>query len=378
MRSRGAAWAQGSTQCRRAAADPRRAQVTPIPGTALEEILSDALPALASLQAAAARGPAIVKADLPRFEQTSGRLAVGSSELLGELRADVFHSVGPRYGHGVLYGIGFTEGLIDALRVTHTFQRSPDPFAQIAGPALPLLFDAQPGRSAGCFAGALREPIESRLHLERFGASGDPICFVSAGYAAGWYTELLGETVLVRERSCRARGDAECSFEARPLAAWSGDGFIDELVPYLDVSALRARAQASLPPEREPDAEGGLFGSFDPLSPAVHVWGPVMILPYSGADDSAAAIETIMGDVGPDQVRVVIVDVLGMQLDSLELAGLSKVLTYVRSHEMESILVGMPRRQTQRMGRVLDSTLCVDDMKQGIALGFQMVHASTS
>ena len=313
------------------------------------------------------------------LEPTSGRLAVGSPELLSELRWDVFQSVGARYGQGVLYGIGFTEGLIDGLRVTRTFQGTPDPVAQLAGPPLPLLFDPQPARSPGCFSGRLHEALEARLHLERFDASQDPICFVTAGYAAGWYTELLGQTVLVRELSCRARGDATCSFEARPLEQWSGDRVIGELVPYLDVSALRARAQASLPEEREAEsAEGDLFGSFDPQSPAVHVWGPVMILPYSGADDSAAAIDTIMGDIGADQVRVVIVDVLGMRLEPLELAGLSQVLTYLHAHEMESILVGMPRRETQRMGRALDSTLCVDDMKQGIALGFQMVHASTS
>jgi hypothetical protein len=321
-----------------------------------------------------------MKPGIARLERTSGRLAVGSVELLGELRWDVFQSVGARYGHGVLYGIGFTEGLIDALRVTRTFQHGSDPVAQLAGPVLPLLFDPQPGADAGCFHGSLRDPIEGRLHLERFGTPQDPVCFVTAGYAAGWYTELLGQTVLVRELTCHARGDHACTFEARPIDAWNGDRVIAELVPYLDVSALRERARASMSDDGEPevDAEGDLFGSFDPNSPAVHVWGPVMILPYSGADDSAAAIETIVGDVGPDQVRVVIVDVLGMNLDSLELAGLSQVLTYVRAHEMESILVGMPRRETQRMGRALDSTLCVDDMQQGIALGFQMVHASTS
>jgi hypothetical protein len=316
----------------------------------------------------------------PRFERPGGRIAVGSPELLSELRWDVFQSVGARYGHGVLYGIGFTEGLIDALRVTRTFHGSAEAVAQLAGPALPLLFDPQPGRGHGCLTGRLREPLEARLHLERFGASEDPICFVTAGYAAGWYTELLGLTVLVREHGCCGRGDAACSFEARPLEHWNDDAVIGELIPYLDVNALRERAQASLPDERsaESAAEGDLFGSFDPQSPAVHVWGPVMILPYSGADDSAAAIETIVGDVGAGQVRVVIVDVLGMHLEPLELAGLSQVLTYLRAHEMESILVGMPPRDTQRMGRALDSTLCVDDMQQGIALGFQMVHASTS
>jgi hypothetical protein len=320
-----------------------------------------------------------MKPDIAGFEQTSGRLAVGSTELLGELRWDVFQSVGARYGHGVLYGIGFTEGLIDALRITHAFQQEAEGVAQLAGPVLPLLFDPQPGPEAGCFTGSLHHSIEARLHVERFGPADEPICFVTAGYAAGWYTELLGQTVLVRELTCHARGDHACTYEARPLEAWSDDRVIAELVPYLDVAALRERACASLPDAAGPDApEGELFGSFDPSSPAVHVWGPVMILPYSGADDSAAAIETIVGDVGPDQVRVVIVDVLGMQLDSLELAGLSQVLTYVRAHQMESILVGMPRRETQRMGRALDSTLCVDDMREGITLGFQMIHASTS
>ncbi len=320
-----------------------------------------------------------MKPGLP-YERQSGRIAVGSPQLLSELRSDVFQSVGARYGQGVLYGIGFTEGLIVALRVTRTFQDSADPVAQLAGTGLPLLFEPQPGRSAGCLSGRLREPLEARLHLERFGASEHPICFVTAGYAAGWYTELLGQTVLVREHACRGRGDAACSFEARPLAGWDGDPVIEELIPYLDVDSLRERAQKSLPQELAPESarEGDLFGSFDPQSPAVHVWGPVMILPYSGADDSAAAIETIVGDVGVGQVRVVIVDVLGMHLEPLELAGLSQVLTYLRAHEMESILVGMPRRETQRMGHALDSTLCVDEMKQGIALGIQMEHASTS
>ena len=94
-----------------------------------------------------------MKPGLP-YERHSGRIAVGSPELLSELRWDVFQSVGPRYGHGVLYGIGFTEGLIDALRVTRTFQGCTDPVAQLAGPALPLLFED----------GACGSPLVQRRH----------------------------------------------------------------------------------------------------------------------------------------------------------------------------------------------------------------------
>lgn len=318
----------------------------------------------------------------PPFEIVgAGRLAVGSPQALSELRRDVFRSVGPRYGTGILYGIGFTEGLIDALRVVQSFdgQGRGRGEPQLAGPVLPLLFEPSHGRIETRFAGALHRSIEAELHAHSFSAAQDPICFVTAGYAAGWYTELLDAQILVKETTCVGRGDAHCSFEARRLDDWTGDASMAEILPYLDISALRARARSAAAAQDSASMEDGddeAMMCSDPSSPAVHVWGPVMVLPYSGADDCSVAIDTIVGDIGAGQVRVVLVDLLGMRLDSIEAAGLTQLLAYVRGHEMESIVVGISRLEGSRLGVPVTSTLCVPDMAEGIALSFQMLNDS--
>lgn len=310
----------------------------------------------------------------------SGRLAVASSDALRELRRDVFLAVGPAYGKGILYGIGFSEGLVDALHVIRAFDADAGPRdpARLAGPGLPLLFEPAALSGPRGFQGRLRNPIEAHVHGHCFPDALDPVCFVSAGYAAGWYTELLGTPVLVKEIECWGCGHERCLFEARPLREWveDGDGAIRELLPYLDVEALRERARSSLPDASCSGEEE--TPRFDPRSPAVHVWGPVMILPYSGAADCSAAIDTIVGDVGAGEVRVVLVDLLGMRLDPIEAAGLTQVLAHLREQQMESILVGLSSTEGHRLGVPVSSTLCVPDMAHGIALGFQMVQSSFS
>jgi len=317
---------------------------------------------------------------MDRFDVSgAGRLAVGSLEALSELRRDVFRSVGPRYGTGILYGIGYTEGLIDALRVLRAFEEPAHARPSLAGPALPILFEPSGGKLEGRFGGRLVHSVEADLHGHSFGAPEQPVCFVTAGYAAGWYTELLGTPILVKETCCRARGGEHCLFEARRADDWDSDPWIAEVRPYLDVEALRKRARANLERlESGSTYEEENLATFDPTSPAVHVWGPVMILPYSGADDCSAAIDTIVGDIGSGQVRVVLLDLLGMRLDSIEAAGLTQVLAYLHYHEMESILVGLSSHEGTKLGVPLGGTLCVSDMAEGIALGFQMLNERTS
>jgi len=323
-----------------------------------------------------------VTVDMARFNGSgAGRLAVGSEDALADLRRDVFKSVGPRYGSGILYGIGYTEGLIDALRVAQQFDSTTATSPCLAGPPLPLLFDPNTGRLSGRFRGDLTGSIEARLHAQRFGSSEAPVCSVTAGYAAGWYTEILATPILVKETACSGKGDSACCFEARPADQWDEDPEMAEVLPYLDIPALRERARAALASAAQASAtleDADSLATFDPSSPAVHVWGPVMILPYSGADDCSAAIDTIVGDIGSGQVRVVLLDLLGMRLDSIEAAGITQVLSYLQHHEMESILVGVSRNDGTRLGLPVCDTLCVSDMAQGIALGFQMVYERSS
>jgi len=317
-----------------------------------------------------------IQPSAPSFEIPS-RVAVGSPGVLSELRHDVFRSVGPELGQGILYGVGFSEGVIDALRVVKEGRR-PAQRDRLCGPALPILL--QPASSdARRLCGTAPGALEAKLHLERFDASADPICVVTAGYAAGWYTELLDEPVLVREHHCHACGDALCRFEARRVEDWGDDARIGELAAYLDIRALRARARELLDDDdTESNDEGDLFGSFDSLSPTVHVWGPLMVLPYSGAADCAAAIDTIVADVGAGHVRVVVVDVLGMRVEPLEMAGLTRVLAYARDNDMEAVVVGIAPQASGVLGGDLSNALRADSLTQGITLGFQMVHTSLS
>ena len=117
-----------------------------------------------------------------------------------------------------------------------------------------------------------------------------------------------------------------------------------------------------------------MLGRFDPMSPAAHIWGPVMILPYSGGADSADALETIQRDVGPDQVRVVLVDMTGARVGALEAMGLARLLDRVEGLGVEPILVGLDRNATGLLpsGRGLSQPLVARDLAEGIALGFQI------
>lgn len=324
-------------------------------------------------------GPGIPKG----VEDSPGRLAVGDRSALSELRCDVLNSVGPDYGHGILYGIGFTEGLIDALRVVRRLQSGAAPGSGSAlltpGPALPILFDPVRGRIQTRFGGTVANSIEAEIHCSHYGPAATPSCSVTAGYAAGWYTELLGETILVCERSCRACEDKTCRFEARRLEDWEGERAIAEILPYLDIVALRERAERAISDEGEGpiEVEGELFGSFDPASPAVHVWGPLMILPYSGAEDSRAAVDTILCDVG-EQLRVVVIDVAGMHIAPLEAIGVLAVIEYARAQGLEPIVAGLPADAPLPAGAALWGTLQADDIPAAIALGFQVAHPSAA
>ena len=70
------------------------------------------------------------------------------------------------------------------------------------GPGLQLLFSARGLTPDRRFTGALHGSVEATVHRKRYGNAHEPICHVTAGYCAGWYSALFGEFVLVRELDC--------------------------------------------------------------------------------------------------------------------------------------------------------------------------------
>lgn len=297
---------------------------------------------------------------------------------LARLRRNAIESVGRPYADGILYGIGLSQGMLDGLKVARSFAGSLGGAPRHAGAGLPLLFAPGRPRADGGFRGRLQSSVEVELHASEPGADGSTVCHVSAGYGAGWYSALFGGRLLVREFRCAAQGARACEFDARPVEAWlaAKDAWAADLLAYLDYDAMRSAAEKKLA-ESEETSEGGMLGAFDPLSPAVHVWGPVMVLPYSGAGDSIEAIETILADVGPDVLRVVVLDLTGARLDALESAGVLRVLAVLEERKLEAVVAGFADpTAADWLSRASAGSppLRARDVTEAIALAFQLAR----
>ena len=297
-------------------------------------------------------------------------------DALERLRSSAFESVGLPYAEGVLYGIGLAEGLYDALRIARRFAGPLGGTPSHAGTGVGMLFTPSRMSPDRRFSGALYGSTEATVHLRRYGASPEPVCHVSAGYCAGWYSALFNEFILVRERACGTAGHSCCEFEARPARTWieADNRWAISLLAYLNFDSMRDAAQKRITESGE-ESEGDMMCGFDPLSPAVHVWGPVMVLPYSGAGDSLAALDTIATDLGPRAIRVVVLDVTGARIDGVEATGLVRTLDEVARRGLESVVVGIAEEAAARwLGGPdrLALPLRAADVTEGIRLAFQL------
>ncbi len=154
-----------------------------------------------------------------------------------------------------------------------------------------------------------------------------------------------------------------------------GRAWAEALLPYVDLSALHERAVALVQEREEDEPEGTMLGAFDPMSPAVHVWGPVMVIPYSGFEDSDAAVDMILADVGTTQVEVVIVDLTGSRIDTLEALGVLQLANELSARRIETILVGMNDQTRSGFLSQPDMPLECRYVSEAIALAFQVASA---
>jgi hypothetical protein len=285
--------------------------------------------------------------------------------------------------------MGFREGLADGGAVARHFGGA-DPSGARAGRApLALLFRCERGALDARFAGALRGSVEASGHVGSLGRAAAPSCFVSAGYAAGWYSAVLGASVLVRETecaACRAEPRGDCRFEARPLEDWqaSDAAWLEGVLPFVDFESPEPAADAAgeKPEEADGDepaeAEGTMLGSFDPLSPAIHVWGPVIVIPYAGAADGEEALEVISRDLGRGTLRAAVVDVTGARVEGVERMGLVRLLAAIDARGLCAVVAGAPQAVAGSFERDEPNggALWAPDVTRAIALAFQLSGAS--
>jgi hypothetical protein len=256
---------------------------------------------------------------------------------------------------GAPYALGFRDGLIQGLRAARAFQRgAPGP---LATPALPMRF-----RSTGKHPAA----------LSLAGRAGERGCALRAGYAAGWYSALLADTLLVREVACVERGARACRFEARSIEGWleRDAEWIEGLLPELRLEEVREQVERELgAPEAEPP------GQFEAMCAAVQVWGPVMVLPYGGGEESREALAAVRSDPGCAEVEVAVVDFTGARVGRTEIGNVAALIGELQAAGIEPVLAALPP-PTAACLRLADgqpaAPLVVPDVRAGIALAFQL------
>jgi hypothetical protein len=291
--------------------------------------------------------------------------------VLRRLHREASSSVDPEIRAGALYGVGFVQGMIDGLRTAQSFNELSPSGTSLRAPRIPMLLPLERTAAEQRGVGRLLHSSEASDHLRHSGRAAHPVCHVGAGYAGGWYSALRRETWLVREVECVACGDELCRFEARRVPDWfeRDEAWTRTLVPFLDFDLVTERIAAEPEETLELTAAGDLLGGIEPMSPAVYVWGPVLVLPYGGAEEGESALDAVRADPDGEEIRVVIVDVVGARVDGAAALGLAGLVSRLSRRGLEVIVAG---RRTDARLPALAEGLETRDVSSGIALAFQL------
>lgn len=296
--------------------------------------------------------------------------------LLGAVHAEFVERLGADDACEALRQIGFVLGLRDGLRVVRAgFEGLARGTAPPAAPALSLELDAPLlDDSALPLRGRFPSAFEARARARLLGPSDTVECHLSAGYASGWLSGLLDVDVDAAEERCTARGDDGCTFVAHEACAdeerRTDSALSQRPFPF---AALRERVEDELDAERQ----GVGPCVVDPDSPAIHVWGPVMVVPFGGPDDSLRAIDLIGRDPAARDVAVVVIDLTGTVIDdAFGAAALESVLDAIESWGAEPVLAGVCPLSQRIVADLERHHLVVrKDMSSAVASAFQIAEA---
>jgi len=300
---------------------------------------------------------------------------------LGALHAELRSECGDEQARETLLQIGFLQGLRDA---QHLLDDPSAPRGQACGTprsaALPMqLRDASAAAPPGglSLAGGWPERIEAGARLAAIGVAGEPVCAVSAGYTSGWLSGMLDADVLAVETSCAATGAEACRFDARDAESWSASGepAIAERLERLPFAALRELVHERTPsPELAPRAEAPALAGEGAV---VHLWGPVMVVPWVGPDEALAAVELVGRDPGAREVSVIVLDLSEAVLDEgFGAAALERLIETVEERGCELLLAGASPGTAGVLADLERRSLASHkDLSHAVAAAFQIADA---
>ncbi len=299
---------------------------------------------------------------------------------LTALHAELCSELGQGDANVTLLQMGFLHGLQDAMRiVSEVFEREPGALPIPAGPALAFQLRAtndaeQPGAIG--MRGRWPERIEAYARLAALGESEHPACFLSAGYTSGWLSGALDADILTLESSCNASGAGCCSFVAREASAWreAADPVALAVLEALPFPVLRSVVRANLGPAEDRGSAPDRIGAG---SSVVHIWGPVMVIPFGDGDAALNAVELIARDPAASAVSVVVVDLSGAMVDeAYGSIALEQLVEQIERWGAEAVFAAVSPLSEAAVAALEHKPLLVHkEVEEAIAAAFQLANA---
>ncbi|HIF93071.1 MAG: 4-vinyl reductase [Myxococcales bacterium] len=285
-----------------------------------------------------------------------------------------------------LFQIGLLHGLRDAARLRSKHKdhgTESAPYSNDFPETTPLVMHWSDGTStdeSGRFSlrGRWPERHEAIARTSRLAISESPQCSMSAGYTTGWLSGTLDRSIIVREIECAAAGAKVCRFEARESAVWqeSDAPDIHSIISHVPFEAFRKIApsptvQRDLNPPIESDA---LDTGFNRSEAVVHIWGPVMVLPFTTLDEALGTIDMLGRDSGIGEIRAVVIDLRDQPLDEgFGAAALEQILETIETWNAQSLITGVSAQSEAAISSLEISHIVLrKDLPEAIATAFQI------
>ena len=269
-----------------------------------------------------------------------------------------------------LLRMGFLHGMQDAFRASASGNH------EGWVPPLAMRCRSIPANGALEVRGDWPERREAKARKSSSGADGAGSCTFSAGYTSGWLSAMLDADLLAVEECCGAAGHESCRFVAREVSLWRPeelDGIPADAIPFDAFRALvRARESRRVPEELAPPFPDD--SGIDREAACVHIWGPLMVIPFGGPDDGLRALELIGHDPEAAEVSVVIVH-LGHTLidEAFGALALEQIVQTAEAWGAET-LIAEPSPLCERVLAGLSNPplLVLKDLEEAILIGLQI------
>ncbi|HVN39473.1 MAG TPA: 4-vinyl reductase [Myxococcota bacterium] len=292
---------------------------------------------------------------------------------LGPLHDELWSTLGAEEAARTLRQIGLLHGLKDAACAVERLGTSRhDAFA------LPLAIRV--GRRGATsssleIAGCWPEAREAQARLEYGLGPHGAACHLSAGYTSGWLSELFDAELAAVEIECAAEGRGACRFVARESAAWRRDEPELRWLHELPLAAYRSLVRERARRLRGDAAES--VGAIERDSACVHLWGPVMVMPFGGPEEALRALELLERDPSAREVSVLVVDLRDAVIDeAFGALALEQIMGTASAWGAEVVLADpspLSRRAIEGLSH--PPLLIAKSLEEGVAAAFQVARA---